>query len=77
MKVIPKIPTTESLRQRIEDRAYVLWERAGRPDGRHVEHWIQAEQEILSESKAKPPARKKAKATPKPSPKRSGKTKRK
>jgi lysozyme family protein len=75
MKAIPAIPTTESLRKQIEARAYVLWERAGRPHGRHEEHWIQAEEEILSEAKA--PARKRAKATPKPSPKKSGKPKKK
>jgi hypothetical protein len=66
LKVLPAIPTTETLRKQIEARAYVLWERAGRPYGRHEEHWIQAEKEILSESKAKAPARKRAKATPVP-----------
>jgi hypothetical protein len=77
MKVIPAMPTTETLRKQIEARAYVLWERAGRPHGRHEEHWIQAEKEILSESKAKAPAPKMAKAKPKSSPKRSGKPKKK
>ena len=62
---------TESLRKQIEARAYALWERAGRPHGRHQEHWAQAEKEILGEFKAKasPPA--------KPLPKKSGKRKKK
>lgn len=32
-------------KQRIRERAYELWEREGRPHGRHVDHWMQAEQE--------------------------------
>lgn len=32
--------------QRIHEHAYHLWEREGRPEGRHLEHWSQAEQEI-------------------------------
>jgi hypothetical protein len=71
MNAKPAKPTTESLRKQIEARAYALWERAGRPHGRHEEHWARAEKELLSESKTKasPPA--------KPSPKKSGKRKKK
>ena len=29
----------------ISDRAYYLWEQAGRPDGREQEFWLQAEAE--------------------------------
>jgi hypothetical protein len=43
MKAKPVMPTAESLRKQIEARAYMLWERAGRPHGRHEEHWNQAE----------------------------------
>jgi lysozyme family protein len=68
MKAKPVMPTTESLRKQIEARAYVLWERAGRPHGRHEEHWNQAEKEVLSEAKA--PARKKVKAAPPAPPKK-------
>ena len=32
-------------KQRIRERAYELWEREGRPHGRHMDHWVQAEQE--------------------------------
>jgi len=31
--------------QIIRDRAYAIWEEEGRPDGRHEEHWLRAEQE--------------------------------
>jgi len=30
----------------IQKRAYALWEREGRPDGRDVAHWLHAEAEI-------------------------------
>ena len=32
-------------KQRIRERAYELWEREGRPQGRHLDHWVQAERE--------------------------------
>jgi hypothetical protein len=31
--------------QRIRERAYGIWERAGRPDGKATDHWLQAEAE--------------------------------
>ena len=40
------------LRHRIEERAYALWEANGRPEGRALDHWLQAEQEILNQSVA-------------------------
>ena len=40
------------LRRRIEERAYALWEADGRPEGRALDHWLQAEQEILNQSVA-------------------------
>lgn len=30
----------------IEERAYQIWEEEGCPDGKHVDHWLRAEQEI-------------------------------
>lgn len=33
------------MKQRIRERAYELWEREGRPHGRHLDHWVQAEGE--------------------------------
>jgi hypothetical protein len=35
--------------ERVRTRAYAIWEREGRPHGRHHEHWHQAESEIASE----------------------------
>ncbi|MGE0373644.1 MAG: DUF2934 domain-containing protein [Gammaproteobacteria bacterium] len=32
--------------QRTRERAYQIWEREGRPAGREIEHWLQAEQEL-------------------------------
>lgn len=31
-------------------RSYQIWEHEGRPDGRHVEHWLQAEAELKGEA---------------------------
>jgi hypothetical protein len=33
----------------IRDRAYAIWEKEGRPDGKSLEHWLQAEAEIGNE----------------------------
>lgn len=30
----------------IKQRAYAIWEREGRPDGRHDDHWERASQEM-------------------------------
>jgi hypothetical protein len=73
MNAKPAKPITESLRRQIETRAYLLWERDGRPHGRHEEHWARAEKEVLGESKV--PAKKKTKAAPPP--KKSAKPKKK
>jgi hypothetical protein len=35
--------------ERIKRRAYEIWEREGRPSGRDIEHWQQAEDEIVAE----------------------------
>ena len=32
----------------IRERAYRIWEREGRPEGRSLEHWLQAEVEIAT-----------------------------
>lgn len=34
--------------ERIAERAYRIWEAAGRPDGRDWEHWFQAERELCT-----------------------------
>lgn len=36
---------TDVLRRKTQERAYALWESEGRPHGRHLDHWCQAEAE--------------------------------
>jgi Protein of unknown function (DUF2934) len=36
---------------RIRDRAYAIWEREGRPEGKDQEHWLRAEAEIAAEER--------------------------
>ena len=36
----------DDMRERIQRRAYELWEREGRPEGRDHANWLQAEREI-------------------------------
>jgi hypothetical protein len=35
---------------RVRQRAHEIWEREGRPEGRHEEHWKQAMDEISAEA---------------------------
>lgn len=35
--------------QRIRQRAYELWEVAGKPEGREAEHWAEAERQLAAE----------------------------
>ena len=44
--------TYEALKQRITERARQLWEEDGRPEGRDLEHWLQAEDELAPHSVA-------------------------
>lgn len=37
---------SESREEAIRERAYALWEQDGRPEGRSMAHWSQAETEI-------------------------------
>ncbi|WP_448207648.1 DUF2934 domain-containing protein [Azospirillum sp. sgz302134] len=39
----------EDLESRIEKRAYQIWEREGRPEGRAEDHWTLAREEIAIE----------------------------
>lgn len=39
-------------RQRIQQRAYALWEAEGQPHGMHEEHWHRAEKEVEAEESA-------------------------
>ncbi|MBV8190962.1 MAG: DUF2934 domain-containing protein [Alphaproteobacteria bacterium] len=42
--------TIEAVHTAIAERAYTLWESEGKPEGRDVEHWSQAEAEIMASS---------------------------
>ena len=44
--------TYEELKQRITERARQLWEEDGRPEGRDMEYWLQAEDELAPHSVA-------------------------
>lgn len=60
--------TTQKQRENILAKAYEIWEAEGRPLGRDMEHWMQAEMLIAAKDtkkKAKPAAKKKAAAKPK------------
>ena len=36
----------KSLDEQVQERAYVLWEQEGKPEGRAEEHWRQARSEL-------------------------------
>ena len=38
----------KSTEWRVRERAHQLWEHEGRPEGRHEDHWAQAEREVSS-----------------------------
>ena len=42
----------------IRERAYQLWEAAGRPDGCDLEHWLQAEALVVGTAAVETPAAK-------------------
>jgi Protein of unknown function (DUF2934) len=44
--------TPEQKEQAIRERAYAIWEEEGRPDGKHLDHWRRAEDEINSIAEA-------------------------
>lgn len=39
-------PDPETDDSKIRERAHAIWEREGRPEGRHDDHWRQAQQEL-------------------------------
>ncbi|MGQ9369094.1 DUF2934 domain-containing protein [Azospirillum sp. ST 5-10] len=41
-----------ALESRIRARAYELWDREGRPEYRHLDHWEQARREVEAEDAA-------------------------
>ena len=38
-----------TMEDRVRERAYALWEKDGRPDGRSDEYWQQAQSEVDTE----------------------------
>ena len=46
-------------KQDIESRAYAIWERQGRPQGKDKEHWYLAERQLVTEQTAPPKASRK------------------
>lgn len=38
-----------AIEERIRTRAYELWESEGRPDGREIDHWLQAVHEVAAD----------------------------
>ena len=50
---MPDPDDTSSVEERVRRRAYILWERAGRPEGRSDEFWEKAcddvERELMEE----------------------------
>ena len=53
---------------RIRQRAHLLWEAAGQPEGDDAAHWHQAEAEIDAAGAATPPIVDITPATPEPAP---------
>jgi hypothetical protein len=45
------MPDIEAL---IRERAYLIWEKSGKPFGRDTDHWFQAAEEIAVESALEP-----------------------
>ncbi len=48
MGFISEAEQNAAIRTLIAVRAYEVWENQGRPRGRDVIHWLQAEQEIMA-----------------------------
>ena len=42
-------PGNPDRRAKIRARAYAIWEQEGRPDGKQLEHWVQAKRLIAAE----------------------------
>src|SRR5215475_7888223 len=42
-------PMPNAREQEVRERAFVIWEHEGRPEGRRVDHWLRAEAEVLSD----------------------------
>ncbi len=45
------VPSAGDVQDQIRRRAYELWEKDGREHGRDAEHWLQAEWEVIQQTK--------------------------
>jgi hypothetical protein len=45
---------TEADRQKLRERAHLLWEQGGRPNGEDLKHWLTAECELRGGNEADP-----------------------
>jgi hypothetical protein len=68
-------PDSYPTRAAVEKRAREIWEQRGRPDGQELDHWYQAEKELLEirnraekAASSRPAAKPTPSATAKPSP---------
>lgn len=50
MKVKASVLDNSDIRDKIEQRAYELYELGGYEHGHDVEHWLRAEQEVLAQA---------------------------
>jgi len=53
--VLIRIMESMDREERIRHRAFALWEAEGRPEGRHLAHWQQAERELVEEEQPADP----------------------
>ena len=40
---------SDDLDAKVRERAYAIWERENRPEGKHLDHWLCAQSEIQAE----------------------------
>jgi hypothetical protein len=59
-------PQAKVPRNEVQHRAYHLWEAAGRPAGRDLEYWLQAEAELLAGNHRTRPQAGASETSPKP-----------
>jgi hypothetical protein len=43
-------PDPETDEHKVRERAHAIWEREGRPEGKHDDHWHQAQRELADKS---------------------------
>jgi hypothetical protein len=46
-KLLREVTMPDDKEQALRERAYAIWEREGRPDGKDMDHWLRAETELI------------------------------